>query len=259
MKRKIAYLLAAVLTFSSIFPVYAADSIVKNTEEAAVRQQPEKEATASDGEEKPEKPEEPEKVTSEPENQDSPEKEQTDKEDIPVSSSKKNVVKVSMATAYNLVNPEIYQIKLQGEGTEETKELRLELDQEESESGNTYVAFEIEPGDYILEVSNPRYLTYKQELSVEAEYNYSIAVSNGWLAGYEYQRDAVHPGVIKRGDVNQDGSLDDEDVDLIIRAIEENAESTSDCNLNNDDKVSLADLQCLAQSLYYGEMLTDEA
>ena len=251
MKRKIAYLLAAVLTFSSIFPVYAADSIVKNTEEAAVRQQPEKEATASDGEEKPEKPEEPEKVTSEPENQDSPEKEQTDKEDIPVSSSKKNVVKVSMATAYNLVNPEIYQIKLQGEGTEETKELRLELDQEESESGNTYVAFEIEPGDYILEVSNPRYLTYKQELSVEAEYNYSIAVSNGWLAGYEYQRDAVHPGVIKRGDVNQDGSLDDEDVDLIIRAIEENAESTSDCNLNNDDKVSLADLQCLAQSLYY--------
>ena len=70
------------------------------------------------------------------------------------------------------------------------------------------------------EVLSARYLTYKQELSVEAEYNYSIAVSNGWLAGYEYQRDAVHPGVIKRGDVNQDGSLDDEDVDLIIRAIE---------------------------------------
>ncbi len=112
------------------------------------------------------------------------------------------------------------------------------------------MAFEVEPGDYVLEVSNPRYLTYKQEFSVEADYNYSVALSNGWLAGYEYQSTSVHPGVIKRGDVNHDGSLDDKDVDLIIKAIEENAESSSDCNLNNDDKVSLADLQCLAESLY---------
>ena len=247
MKRKIAYLLAAVLTFSSVFPVYATDSIVKNTEEADVRQQSQTEATPSDGEEKPD---EQDKVTPDSENQDSPDKEQTDKGDIPVSSSKKNVVKVSMATAYNLINPETYQIKLQGEGIEETKELRLELNKEESESGNTYVAFEVEPGDYVLEVSNPRYLTYKQEFSVEADYNYSVALSNGWLAGYEYQSTSVHPGVIKRGDVNHDGSLDDKDVDLIIKAIEENAESSSDCNLNNDDKVSLADLQCLAESLY---------
>ncbi|MDE7309235.1 MAG: fibronectin type III domain-containing protein, partial [Lachnospiraceae bacterium] len=212
-----------------------------------VRQQSQKEATPSDGEEKPD---EQDKVTPDSGNQDSPDKELTDKEDIPVSSSKKNVVKVSMATAYNLINPETYQIKLQGEGVEETKELRLELNKEESESGNTYVAFEVEPGDYVLEVSNPRYLTYKQEFSVEADYNYSVALSNGWLAGYEYQSAAVHPGVIKRGDVNHDGSLDDKDVDLIIKAIEENAESSSDCNLNNDDKVSLADLQCLAESLY---------
>ena len=81
MKRKIAYLLAAVLTFSSVFPVYATDSIVKNTEEADVRQQSQTEATPSDGEEKPD---EQDKVTPDSENQDSPDKEQTDKGDIQI-------------------------------------------------------------------------------------------------------------------------------------------------------------------------------
>jgi len=242
MKRKIAYVLAAVLTFSSILPAYAADSSGENIEKAVVSQQPETEATASDGEKKEEK------LPTESQEHNSPDKEQADREEISVSPSKKNVVRVSMATAYDLAKPESYQMKLQGNGTEQTKELNLSLDSEETD---TYVAFEVEPGDYTLEVSNPKYLAYTQEFSVEAEYNYSVTLINGWLAGYTYQKGAVHPGVIKRGDVNQDKSLDDKDADLIIKAIEEKAEIDSECNLNSDDKVSLADLQCLAENLYH--------
>lgn len=252
MKRKIAYLLAAVLTFSSIFPAYATDSSVENTEEAAVRQQPEtREATASDGEEKVEEPEE---IPIEPESQASPEEEQSDKEDIPVSSPKKNVIKVSMATAYDLVTPDSYQIKLVGNDIEQEKELTLESN---TEKVNTFVTFEVDPGDYMLEVRNQSSQTYTQEISVEESYNYSIALSNGWL-GYDYTS-GIHPGVIKKGDVNQNGALEEgaedgtkdyADGTLIVEAIEKK-EAESKFDLNNDGKVSLADLQCLAENIYF--------
>ena len=50
-------------------------------------------------------------------------------------------------------------------------------------------------GRYTLTAESDGYRTFTQTVDVEEGYTYKLNVSNGFLAGYTYQKNDVHPGV----------------------------------------------------------------
>lgn len=94
---------------------------------------------------------------------------------------------------------------------------------------------ELEKGSYIVSVSAPGYITYQQEVEVE-NLAYRIQLYTG-KANFEGNQ----PGLLKKGDINGDGKLDEADADAIIDGID-SAKYESLYDLNGDGKVDLLDL-----------------
>lgn len=78
---------------------------------------------------------------------------------------------------------------------------------------------------------------------------YSLKLTAGFCKGYTYEEGELHPGVLMSGDVNGDGSIDDEDKNILIDAID--GESVSDdftTDLNYDSETNLLDLSFFSKA-----------
>ena len=133
-----------------------------------------------------------------------------------------------------------------GEGEEE-KTLTLPANGADAAPASRTVRFEnLVQGTYTLTVQGNGFETYTQKLEVR-DLIYSVQLYTGYLAGFTYHKDAVHPGVLRIGDANASGTVNQEDVDAVIQAIEDGGTNAA-CDLDGSGTVDLTDLQLLAES-----------
>ena len=95
-------------------------------------------------------------------------------------------------------------------------------------------------------VQGSGFATYTQTLEVGTQL-YSVQLYTGFLAGYTYTADSLHPGALRIGDVDGDGQLTDGDASVLIDAIEGGQAGVAD--LDRSGAADLVDLQMLAASL----------
>lgn len=108
-------------------------------------------------------------------------------------------------------------------------------------------------GQYVLRVWGSGFAAYTQTLTV-GNLLYAVQLSTGALA-IDPQSDS-HPGVLRIGDVDNSGTIEDTDADVLVDAIQA-GESGTVCDLNGDGAIDLIDLQMLADSLSNpGEVLS---
>lgn len=100
----------------------------------------------------------------------------------------------------------------------------------------------LEPGSYKVVVSAPGFATYTQEVVLETGTYSRVTVYTGAV---QFEGD-VHGGMLRLGDVNQDGVLDSQDVDAVIAGV---ASGAVQADLNGDGEVNLVDVQYLASNL----------
>lgn len=117
----------------------------------------------------------------------------------------------------------------------EAKKIILPKSVESDISRGTVRFPELDKGTYLISVSAPGYVTYQQEVEVE-DLAYRIQLYTG-KATFE----GNHPGLLRKGDINGDGELDEKDADAIVNMMDSgNYESLYD--LNGDGKVDMLDL-----------------
>ncbi|MDE7280456.1 MAG: carboxypeptidase-like regulatory domain-containing protein, partial [Ruminiclostridium sp.] len=91
---------------------------------------------------------------------------------------------------------------------------------EHSEDNKTEAAFrELAPGEYTLKVSAPGFADYVQKLDVGTQAT-SVKLLTGFIEGFSYKENALHPGALLIGDVNGDGIIDDMDKDILVDAVD---------------------------------------
>lgn len=101
-------------------------------------------------------------------------------------------------------------------------------------------------GSYTLTVKGDGFAAYTQTIQVE-EMLYAVQLYTGFLAGYTYGAETLHPGALRIGDVDGDGSLTEADTTALIDAME--AGSAGSADLDRSGAADLVDLQMLAASL----------
>lgn len=97
-------------------------------------------------------------------------------------------------------------------------------------------------GTYTLEVTAPGFAPYKQAVEVEDE-AYAVKLLTGYAA---YEAGSAHPGVLRIGDVNGDGVVDDQDKKLLADAVDAGS-TDKKYDLNGDGSVDLVDLEYFAK------------
>ena len=260
-KKKIAYLLAASMLFSSVMPVYGTPLDEKTNSEEQETTENVDETQSTEGTENQENAEieenketvengettESEESTENAENGEASQEGQPEVQENPEETTESihtakvnqgNEVKVVLGYGIEIPVEQNFEVRLtKKDGEEQMGTLSL--------PGNTNAIFEnVETGEYTLEISGDKYETYSQSLNVKELTDYTIPVTTGWLGGYDYDTGA-HPGVIRLGDADGDGKLTDADADAIIQGIESEATS-GNVDLNSNGKVDMVDLQCFA-------------
>ena len=104
-----------------------------------------------------------------------------------------------------------------------------------------------EPGEYTLTITGDGYEQFEQTIQVEANYVTKLLVKNSHELDEVYQ-DGSRPGVIGYGDVNGDGTIDDEDMSTMMDAIASNS-SQAKFDLNKDGIVDISDASYLSYNL----------
>lgn len=106
----------------------------------------------------------------------------------------------------------------------------------------------LEDGEYTLTLYAPGFAPYVQNISV-AQKMYSIKLTAGFCKGYTYAEGSVHPGVLMIGDVDGNGSIDDDDKNALIDALD-GMDVPEDyvTDLNRDGVTDLVDLMFFSKS-----------
>ncbi len=121
---------------------------------------------------------------------------------------------------------------------------------EQKEASRVLARFpELESGVWELNVTGGGYMAYTQEITVSEGLGCRAQLYTGKV---ELGDENVHPGLLVRGDVNGDGTLDQADANAIIDVIEatsgvENSGDGRPCDLNGDKIVDLLDLNYLTE------------
>ena len=91
----------------------------------------------------------------------------------------------------------VFTVSLTGQ---EDQRIVLEADSKESAEQGA-VSFENLPaGTYTLTVSAPGFAGYTQEIAVDG-WAYGVSLTTGFVSGYSYEEEQIHPGVLLVGDV----------------------------------------------------------
>lgn len=104
-------------------------------------------------------------------------------------------------------------------------------------------------GKYALTVKADGFAVYSQEISVENR-AYTVRLTTGRLDGINYEAGSACPGILRIGDVNGDGKIDEADKSALLDSIQRgNPGGIQD--LNGDGIVNLVDLEYFARG--FGE------
>lgn len=130
----------------------------------------------------------------------------------------------------------------------QAKNGEIQLEGNDSAAGS--LNFEgLAAGKYTLTVKADGFADYSQELSVESQ-AYTIRLTTGRLGSISYEAGKAYPGIVRIGDVNGDGRIDDADKKALLDSIQGgNSGVTTD--LNGDGIVNLVDLEYFARG--FGE------
>ena len=100
-------------------------------------------------------------------------------------------------------------------------------------------------GQHTLTVTAPGFAVYTQDIPVEDSMSSRVQLMTGDV---KVSEDVTsHPGVLRIGDVNGDGKIDQHDQDKLIEAIDQGVTDEL-TDLHGDGKTDLADLEYLAKS-----------
>lgn len=160
-------------------------------------------------------------------------------------------LEVSIAATLILEREVTFRVSLRdSEGTVREKEITPGGD-----GARSRVSFTGLPeGMYQLTVIGPGFASYTQEIPVTRR-GCRVQLTTGFLAGYSYVAGGLHPGVIRIGDVDGDGDVDDNDKNILVDAVDRQQDANQNgyvTDLNGDGRVDLVDLSYLAKS--YGEI-----
>ena len=103
-------------------------------------------------------------------------------------------------------------------------------------------------GEYEIQIKGNKIETYKQALTVEKLVKSRIQVEMTHFNNKAFEALESHLGTVGYGDFNEDGSIDQKDQKLLVKAIEA-TDNNQDYDLNGDNKVNLVDLQYLSYSI----------
>ena len=122
----------------------------------------------------------------------------------------------------------------------------------------------LEDGKYKLSISAPGYRTRYRDITVKSGEAYKLMYTTGFL-DYYYEENAsgvlqakdlnCHPGVLRIGDVNGDGEINDTDKKLLVDEIdaiaqEKERDGSIAADLNRDGEVDIADLNFFVQGYF---------
>lgn len=129
----------------------------------------------------------------------------------------------------------------------ETRQGTLTLNPADGEapSRSTVQFSQLPAGQYTLTVQGSGFAAYTQTLTVE-NLLYAVQLTTGAQA-FQAQ-DTAHPGVLRIGDLDGNGTVEDTDATALVDAIQA-GETGTVCDLNGDGTVDLIDLQMLAATL----------
>lgn len=164
-------------------------------------------------------------------------------------------IMVRLISALDVNKIHILTVKLSGDGYAGfSKRVELKAQSEkEAASGTEILIPELQDGTYTLEISGEHFAGYSQTFEVAGDTS-SVTVYTDEISGFDYHAKG-HPGVIRYGDINGDGRIDDDDKDILIDTMENDTQNT-DCDLNGDGEVDVADLQYYAEGVESGSILS---
>lgn len=137
-----------------------------------------------------------------------------------------------------------FTVSLSG-AAEQSQQVTLPAEGSEAPAQNEVRFRNLPNGTYTLTVSGSGFATYTQTINAQ-DLLYSVQLYTGFLAGYTYAADNVHPVALRIGDVDGDGAIRQTDADGLIDALE--SEDLS-ADLDGSGTVDLIDLQMLAANL----------
>ena len=110
-------------------------------------------------------------------------------------------------------------------------------------------------GEYTLAVTGPGFARYEQTVAVGKSDGVLLQLLVGHVAGFD---GGAHYGVLRVGDVDGDGDIDDADGEVLMRAVA-GEEAGLYPDLNADGAVTLADAEYLAKSMALGQKFTTKS
>ena len=162
----------------------------------------------------------------------------------------KSRVEVNLSAALPLQKDLTAQLTLQKNGFERKGQMTLKQG-EDSIPGSSFAFEQLEHGEYILTIQADGFETWQQKIVVEPQQAVRLEIYTGYLAGYDYAKNAVHPGALHIGDVDGDGTVSHQDKTALVDALAAQSASTQTMDFNGDGVADLLDLEYLANSLEY--------
>lgn len=202
-------------------------------------------------------------------------------EDGPNSGDAKSQIDVRIIQALDFKDPIKFNITLEDSNRKLVGDKAIELDSltsgEESAKLQDEVTFNgddgsgLEAGTYKLSISAPGYRTRYRDITVKENEAYKLTYTTGFL-DYYYEENAAgilqakdlncHPGVLRIGDVDGDGSINETDKEKLVNAIDDaargkEADENIVADLNLDGKVDIADLNFFVQGYFQDGKVPD--
>lgn len=173
--------------------------------------------------------------------------EEADQEEKQIADS--GQIDVSICQAVILDKETVFTVSLTGH---EDKEIVLAEDSKEP-AARGMVSYENLPaGTYVLTVSAPGFAGFTQEITVDG-WAYGVWLTTGFVSGYSYEEEQVHPGVLLVGDVDGNGVIDDADKMKLIDDIEAGTKQSPNSDLNGDGIVDIVDLEYFVKGYQVSE------
>lgn len=155
-------------------------------------------------------------------------------------------VEVLITAGVRIESPREFHVSLKGVQEHSGTALLPGSKEEDKEAARVSVLFsDLQAGTYTLTVTAAGFVAYTQTIQVE-NLGYRVQLYTGAVAGNF--TDQSHPGLLRLGDVNGDGSLNQSDADLLVDAIEK-GEVQATYDLNGDGTVDLLDLNLLTRNM----------
>ncbi len=162
------------------------------------------------------------------------------------SKSGKLYINIDLRFPQKEANLNVYLVK---KGNESVKFAPVFSKGEGNDTKLYYTFTELEPGEYILTVSGKGYVLYSQkEIIIKEHTTTELSFTNGYdMLNLNDNNVRDKYGIVQVGDVNNDESVDDIDVNALIEKIEEKSNNDSYLyDFNGDGFVDIVDLSYAA-------------